>query len=71
MSAIMPCGELVRRAASWICAELAARPHVSQTKLLDEAGMRFNLSPKECRMLSDLFAASAAPPAQDDVRRPD
>ncbi len=71
MSAIMPPGELVRRAAAWISAELAAKPHVLQAKLLDEAGMRFNLSPKECRMLADLFAVSTDPSTSGDAGRPD
>lgn len=61
MPTIMPRSELVRRAASWIQEELAAHDTMKPTRvLLDEAGMRFNLSPMDCRMLEDFFLASAS-----------
>ena len=63
MPHIIPQSELVRRAAAWICAQReddAAAGNGSGVKtlssLLDEAGMRFNLSPLEQRMLLDLFS---------------
>ena len=55
MASIIPDSELVRRAAAWICEQREAAPEKSPHALLDEAGMRFNLSPKDQRMLADLF----------------
>ena len=71
MPSIMPQEELVRRAAAWVCAELASGTCSRGRNLLDEAGMRYNLSPKECLMLADLFAESILPTAPANARRPD
>lgn len=62
MAAIMPEGELLRRAVTWICEERAARPERSLDSCLDEAGMRYNLSPKDQRMLAGLFRDEKTPP---------
>ena len=56
MSVIMPEGELLRRAAVWICEERESRPERPLSFFMDEAGMRFNLGPAEQRMLAELFA---------------
>ena len=67
MPTIMPKSELVRRAAAFVAECLAeerpagAKPgehRPSEARLaaiLDEAGMRFNLSPAETIALQDLF----------------
>ena len=55
MSAILPEGELLRRAAAWICEERAHSPERSLSSCLDEAGMRFNLGPMDQRLLVELF----------------
>ena len=67
MSTIMPQSELVRRAAAFVADYLAAecpagvkagehRPSEARlAAILDEAGMRFNLSPAETIALHDLF----------------
>ena len=47
MSAIMPQGELLTRAFKWITETLAEKPQADPHRILDEAGMRFNLSPAE------------------------
>lgn len=60
MTSIMPEGELVRRAAVWICGEKDAKPEKSLYACLDEAGMRFNLSPLEQKMLAALFAETGS-----------
>ena len=54
----MPQSELVRRAVVWIGAVSSDNAGRSLSSLLDEAGMRFNLSPLEQRMLLDLFTRS-------------
>ncbi len=59
MSTIIPQSELVRRAAEWLRAELASHPDRPVESLLDEAGMRYNLSPKESAMLADFFRDAA------------
>lgn len=61
MATIMPQSELVRRAAAWISGQRAASPEKKPHELLDEAGMRFNLSPKDQRMLADFFAQQTRP----------
>lgn len=67
MAAIMPEGELLRRAAAWICEEKTARPDRSLSSLLDEAGMRYNLGPADQRMLAELFADNNASPCGCDA----
>lgn len=58
MATIMPTSELVRKAAQYIEDERKeGRP---LPVLLDEAGMRFNLSPKDAQMLQDLFKPTKA-----------
>ncbi len=66
MSTVMPHSELLRRAASFVAERFAAEcPDRAATDgrpsekalmaILDEAGMRFNLSPSETTALYDLF----------------
>ena len=62
MPVIMPEGELLRRAAAWICEERMMRPDRSLPSCLDEAGMRYNLSPLDQRMLAELFADDTTSP---------
>lgn len=56
MASIMPKGELLCRAVAWICEEKSAKPEKSLHACLDEAGMRFNLSPLDQQKLAALFA---------------
>ena len=57
MTTIMPQSELVKKAVAYISEQ---RKETSEplSKLLDKAGMRFNLSPKEAEMLRDFFKQS-------------
>ncbi len=48
---IQPEGEELRKAVTWIDAERLDRPDKSLTQLVEEAGLRFNLSPKESEYL--------------------
>lgn len=57
MVTIMPQKELVKRAVAYIQERLNENPENFNT-LLDQAGMRFNLSPKEAEMLKDFFKQS-------------
>ena len=47
--------ELVRRAAAYIAEERAAHPEKSLSALLDEAGMRFTLTPLDAAALERIF----------------
>lgn len=61
MTAIMPKGELLRRAVAWVDAERNMPPDRPLAKVLDEAAMRFNLTPKDFLVLEHLFI----PPAEE------
>ena len=58
----MPRNELVRRAFEWILSERSLHPSGTLRALLDEAGMRFNLTPKDDLALNRLL---------QDERQPD
>lgn len=51
----MPHSELLRRALEWIMAERGIHPHKPLRALLDEAGMRFNLTPNDDLALHNLL----------------
>ena len=51
MTTILPEGEHIRNTVKWISEEKQNNPCKSMTALLDEAAMRFNLSPKETESL--------------------
>jgi hypothetical protein len=56
MSSILPSGELVRKAAAFVAATRKAAPSRSLESILDEAGMRFNLTPLDSEALHRLFS---------------
>jgi hypothetical protein len=47
MTTIMPKGERVRQAVKWISAERMEDDKKPMKKLIQEAALKFNLSPKE------------------------
>jgi hypothetical protein len=51
----MPHSELLRRALEWILSEKQGRPASSWGSLLDHAGMRFNLSPRDGEALRGIL----------------
>lgn len=55
MPTIMPQSELVRKAAAFLAEQRSQTPCKSLTCLLDEAGMRFNLTPRDAAELERLF----------------
>lgn len=57
MTTIMPKSELIRQAIIFIDGELKEKPYRPLGPLLDEAGMRFNLSPLESMELETWFVA--------------
>lgn len=57
MTTIMPQSELVKKAVAYIQERRREQPQ-DMRKLIDQAGMRFNLSPKEAEMVRDFFKQS-------------
>jgi hypothetical protein len=58
MSSILSSGELIRKAAAFVAATRKEDPSRSLASILDEAGMRFNLTPLDGEALYRLFADS-------------
>jgi len=56
---IAPQGENVRRAVKWICAEREDHPEMSLTRLIEQAGMHFNLTPLEEESLGRILTCDA------------
>lgn len=53
---IKPPGDKIRQALKWIAQAVESRPDKSRRQLLEEAELRFNLSPRECEFLDSNFA---------------
>jgi hypothetical protein len=47
MTTVMPQGEEIRKAVKWISEIRSEKPSADPQKLLNEAGLKFNLSPLE------------------------
>ena len=52
---IMPQGEELRKAVKWISEEREADRKATLSKLVDQAGIKFNLSPMDCEFLYRFF----------------
>jgi len=59
MSSILPPGENVRKAAAFIAETRKETPLRPLSSILDEAGMRFNLTPLDGEALQRLFTDAA------------
>jgi hypothetical protein len=55
MTAIQPKGEKIRQAVKWISSELQEDEKKSIPKLIQEAALRFNLSPVEEESLVSFY----------------
>ena len=55
MATVMPHEELVRRALQYISERRQASPELSFDALLDDASLRFNLSPRDQEALERLY----------------
>jgi hypothetical protein len=58
MAVPLPEGELLRRAVRWISEQRELVPRPPLAELIDEAGKRFNLSPKDSEFLILFFTAA-------------
>ena len=52
MSTVQPEGEDLRKAVKWISEEYKYNPELKYSKLIEEACLRFNLSPKDAEYLA-------------------
>jgi len=64
MAAIMPEGEAIRKAVKWISDNLQDDPNKSVQKLINEAVMRFDLSPKDAEFLTDFYRKGKTDPPE-------
>jgi hypothetical protein len=55
MTAISPEGESIRKAVKWISGELQEDANKSLQKLVNEAVLRFDLSPKDSVFLTEFY----------------
>jgi len=58
MTHIQPAGEFIRKAAAFVAETRKAQPERSLESILDEAGMRFNLTPLDSQAMYRLFTDS-------------
>ena len=71
MATIIPHSELLRRAVAYVNDARNDNPKRKLSEILDEACMRFNLSPLDGEALYRLFSPEAAPRAQDPAQKAD
>lgn len=65
MSTIMPEGDAVRRAVSWISEHLKDDPAASVQKLVNQAITQFNLTPKDSLALMHFYRDAPKPSLPD------
>ncbi len=58
MSELLPEGENARRAVRWISEQLREEPEQSVMALLDQAMLRFDLSPAQCERLVEFYRSA-------------
>jgi hypothetical protein len=66
MTTVMPEGEAIRRAVKWISASLEEHPDKAAQSFVQEAVLRFDLSPKETEFLME-FYKKAKPDVSSDA----
>ncbi|MDL2267499.1 hypothetical protein LJC46_05880 [Desulfovibrio sp. OttesenSCG-928-G15] len=66
MATIMPQSELVRRAFAYVAQTREEAPSKSLSAIIDDASMRFNLSPLDSEALQRLFQNDSG----EQARRP-
>jgi len=58
VTTIMPQSELTKKAITWIAEMLDQKADQSINVLLEEAAVRFNLSPRDCEFLKRFYTES-------------
>lgn len=57
MTTVQPEEEKIRRATKWLIEERKYSPDISPSKLIEEACMKFDLSPKDAEFLQRFIKA--------------
>ena len=57
MTTVQPEGEDLRKAVKWISEEHKYNPEIKYSKLIEEACLKFNLSPKDAEYLAKFVQA--------------
>ena len=52
---ITPTGERIRKAIKWLSEAALSQPDKPRRELLEQAEIRFNLTPRECEFLHNNF----------------
>ena len=55
MATVQPDGENIRKAVKWISEERKFNPNAKSSKLIEEACLKFDLSPMDAEYLSSLL----------------
>jgi len=58
---VQPHGEKIRQAVRWICEMVKAHPEKKRADILREAGIRFDLSPKEGEFIETKLSDELGP----------
>jgi len=58
---ILPRSAALRRAVRWLSEQRTEAPDVNVPALVEQASLRFDLSPLEAKFLSDQFGRSGGP----------
>lgn len=69
MPTIIPHSELLRRAVAYVSDARTENPKKKLSEILDEACMRFNLSPLDGEALHRLFSSGSGPGAQNPAQK--
>ena len=51
MSTVQPKGEALKNAIKWLSEKRTKDPAINLSNLVDEAGFRFDLTPRDCEFL--------------------
>ncbi|GKT07525.1 hypothetical protein [Desulforhabdus sp. TSK] len=65
MATIMPEGDAIRKAVKWISAELEVSPGESPMKFVNQAVVKFDLSPKETEFLMEFYRKQREQPGSE------
>lgn len=68
MATVMPQSELLRRAVKYVSDEQQDSPEKKLADILDDASMRFNLSPLDSEALNRLFTQEKTEELQGSTR---
>ena len=58
MTTVQPDGEMIRKAVQWISDELKDHPQKKRRTVIEQAAIKFNLSPKDVEYLEKLVMSA-------------